>query len=89
MSIRCGQQKKGQQGQVVVEAVLLMTLLFGLSVIVSKYLHQSQLAQKLTSEPWGKLAGMIECGVWQPCQAAAGLHPSSRDRNLSLNTEGR
>jgi hypothetical protein len=75
-----------QKGQMVVEAVLLMTVLFGITVAVSNFLQSSQTAKKLTSEPWERLAGMIECGSWQACQGTPGVHPSSRDRNLSLNT---
>lgn len=73
----------------VVEAVLLMTVLLGMTMAVSKFLHQSQIAQKLTSEPWARLSGMIECGVWKSCQSGVALHPSSRDRNLSLDTGDR
>jgi hypothetical protein len=77
---------KNQRGQLVVEAVLLMTVLLGITFMVTSFLQKSQIAQKFTSEPWARLAGMIECGSWQSCQGSPGLHPSSRDRNLSLNT---
>lgn len=78
---------KSQRGQLVVEAILLMVVLLAIAGLATKYLANSQLAQKLTIEPWGKLAGMIECGSWQQCQGGIGVHPSSINRTLSLRIE--
>lgn len=77
-----------QKGQLVVEAVLLMFVLMGISVAVSNYLQDNQVARKLTAEPWAKLSGMIECGTWNPCRGSVrGLHPSTIDRANSLKTD--
>ena len=77
---------KSQRGQLVVEAVLLMSVLLGITMLVSSFFQKSQLAQKLTFEPWSQLTNMIECGSWSSCQTA-GVHPSTVDRGLSLNPQ--
>jgi hypothetical protein len=79
---------KNQRGQIVVEAVLLTTVLLGLTIFVQNRLQQSRFAEKLVSGPWGKLSGMIECGVWDTCVAASGKHPSNKNRNLTFVPEG-
>lgn len=82
------QSFKNQSGQLVVEAILLMIVLLGMSFLVSQYLKDSQFAKKLTAEPWARLTGMIECGTWQNCRGGLrGLHPSTGDRIMSLRTE--
>lgn len=72
---------QNQQGQLLVEAVLLMALTVSVSLMVTKYLKDSQFAQKLVATPWTTLSGMIECGVWTGC--GSGKHPSTMNRNLS------
>lgn len=72
-----------QQGQLLVEAVLLMALAISVSLMVSNYLKQSEFAQKLVAKPWVTLSGMIECGVWTGC--GPGKHPNAASRNLSFN----
>lgn len=77
-----------QKGQIIVEAVLLMVLMVSLAVLVSSKLREMQFAQKVVAGPWVMLNGMIECGVWTDCSQGAGLHPSTRNRNISLDPEG-
>lgn len=76
---------KNQGGQLIVEAVLLMALTVGVSLVVTKYLEQNKFAQKLVSKPWTVLSGMIECGVWSGCKP--GKHPNTMERILSYNPE--
>jgi hypothetical protein len=78
---------KNQKGQLVLEAILLMVVFMGLSTLLTNYLKENKVAARLVSEPWGKLSGMIECGVWQPCAGNKGLHPLVRDRVLSLSPD--
>lgn len=58
---------KAQSGQVVIETVLLIALLVGLSMFLTKALRDYELPKKLVLEPWGRLDGMIQCGTWQSC----------------------
>ena len=74
---------KNQGGQLVVEAVLLMSLLLFISYFVQTSLRETQFAQRLVAKPWEKLQGMIECGTWQAC--GAGLHPNARSRQLTYD----
>ena len=75
-----------QSGQAMVEMVLLAAMGVFLTVTVSSLLRSSGFANNLISKPWGKLSGMIECGVWAPCgQGQKGLHPG--ERGLSLRPD--
>jgi hypothetical protein len=72
---------QNQSGQLVVEAVLLLALLVGISMLVTSRLKRSNFAQNLVTSPWEKMSGMVECGNWGKC--AAGFHPSSINRIVS------
>ena len=82
------QPLRNQRGQLVLEAILLMVVFMGITTLLTGYLRDHRVAAKLVSEPWAKLSGMIECGVWQPCAGGKGLHPGTTDRFLSLKPEG-
>ena len=80
-----------QKGQFLIEAVLLTLIGISIMALVVSLLKQGNFVQKLTIEPWQKLQGMIECGVWAPCgitSPAPKLHPSSPSRVLSLDPAG-
>jgi hypothetical protein len=77
-----------ERGQIIVEAVLLIGI--GIIVILGfvKHLKETDFAGRIIANPWAKLQGMIECGVWQDCgvgKRAPGLHPNARSRLLSLD----
>ncbi|MCX7977818.1 MAG: hypothetical protein N2578_02320 [Bdellovibrionaceae bacterium] len=55
---------KNRKGQVLIETVLLMALLVGVFVKFSEFVRNEGLLRKLVEEPWGKVAGMAEFGVW-------------------------
>jgi hypothetical protein len=89
MKLPQSHQIKNKKGQLVVEAVLLMVLMLSIAAFVTKWLKDSEFAEKLAVEPLAKLSGMIQCGAWAPCgidQKKAGLHPNSA-RMLSLNPQ--
>ncbi len=77
---------RNQKGQGTVEMVLLMAIGVGLSLMVTNYLQENQFAQKLFGNPWNRLSGMIECGVWTGC-ASDKAHPASSSRILSLKPD--
>jgi hypothetical protein len=70
-----------QRGQLVVEAVLLLAIIAGVSILVSSRLKKSNFAQGLVTTPWEKMSGMVECGNWGKC--SPGVHPSSINRIVS------
>ena len=75
-----------QKGQGLVEAILLMAFIGSLSILVVSRLQSAQFLQNIVTRPWAMLAGMVECGVWEPC--GPGKHPGNRNRNLSLDPRG-
>ncbi len=80
--------KKGQSGQFVIEAVLLMLITFMVSTALIQFFNRDQFLNKLVLTPWEVTTGMIECGTWQACgPGKPGLHPNKLNRNLSLKPE--
>ncbi len=83
-------QMDSQKGQIIIEYILLLVIVVGLSASMYRFLKDTAFVQKLTFEPWGKLSGVIQCGVWKSCQvdknsATPGLHPSMSSRRISLD----
>ena len=73
--------QSSQAGQAMVEMVLLLVLGTGLIFGLFKGLQSMDYIGKITSGPWEKISGMVECGVWQPCGLNAPKvkeHPSNR-----------
>jgi hypothetical protein len=77
--------RKGQGGQLVVEAVLLMVVGMIITMMVTDFLRQKQFAQTLIARPWSTLSGMIECGVWSGC--GVDKHPSAQPRHASARPD--
>ena len=70
-----------EKGQTVLEAVLLIVVLVGLSTFLMNGLKKMDYVATLTVDPWARVSGMIECGVWSPCglqTPSPGQHPSNR-----------
>jgi hypothetical protein len=91
MVLKKSLKTKNQVGQASVEMVLLMVL--GVAVIFSvfKGLQETNFIGKMIGDPWAKVAGMVECGVWQPCGIGAPkakLHPGQGSRTLSYKITG-
>lgn len=64
-----------QSGQAVIEAVLIMTLVFGLAVFFNTRFRNSGIIGSLTAGPWGAIAGMMSNGVWKSEREGRELHP--------------
>lgn len=80
--------RSSQSGQVVVEYILMMVVVLTLSFMVQKFLKDKGFVKSLVFEPWGRLNGMVQCGVWNPCGvevAKGGLHPNGAERVLSYD----
>lgn len=76
---------KNEQGQFVIEAILLMVLSIGLLTLGLRTLRDGNFLGDLVSGPWDRLAGMIESGSWEGAEAAAKKHPNQLSRSLSLS----
>ncbi len=88
LPIRKAPSLRSQSGQMIVETVLLIMVSLSITGLIIKGLKQQQFIQSLVSKPWGLLSGMIQCGAWEACGgqgASAGVHPATRNRNVSLN----
>lgn len=67
-----------QSGQMVVEMILILTLLFGFTVFVAAQFRQQEYFKAIVSGPWLKLAGMMQNGVWDTPEKSKDLHPNYR-----------
>jgi hypothetical protein len=80
----CREVLSKQKGQVIIEAVLLIVIMLGLWVSLSKTFIEGKYMKKLMQEgPWPRLSGMIEAGVWESSSRAKRLHPNNLDRGAS------
>lgn len=80
---------KSQNGQVIIEYVLMMVVMLGVSMLLQKYIGKGNFIQNFTVKPWARLDGMVQCGTWSECGIdvkKGGLHPNSRERVLSLDS---
>ena len=76
-----------QRGQGVVEYVLMLVIVLGLSRVTIQSLKQMNFIQTLMFSPWERLDGMIQCGVWKSCgtkKPSPDLHPESQPRATTL-----
>ncbi|MNL29155.1 hypothetical protein D3C87_1508300 [compost metagenome] len=76
---------RNRKGQVLIENVLMMIVTIGFLLWATKYLREEKYLAKLISEPWQRIAGMIESGVWEPPKAAQAKHPNQLNRSLALD----
>lgn len=67
-----------QSGQAIIEAVLIMTLVFGLAVFFNTRFRSSNIIGALVAGPWGSIAGMMSNGVWKSEREGRELHPQGQ-----------
>ena len=72
-----------QSGQITVEAVLILTLLFSTVFAGTRLIRDQQLLSRLVQGPWLYLAGMIENGYWAPAEMGRAKHPNHASRHGS------
>lgn len=71
------------KGQVLIEAVLLLTLVVGFWSVFSKAAKNGKWFSTMVDGPWEATSGMIETGVWKPPAQARPVHPNSFNRVVS------
>ncbi|MCB0377142.1 MAG: hypothetical protein KDD33_01490 [Bdellovibrionales bacterium] len=74
---------KNQAGQMTVEAILIVTLLFSGVMLARNLIQEKRLLAKLVEEPWQYLSGMIENGIWAPPEEGRPFHPNLVTRHGS------
>ena len=73
----------------VVEAILILVILFGITQAVSNYFKSNEVFKNMVEGPWKSLSSMIQNGVWDPKghTSSKNLHPSYQDRHVSVEGE--
>lgn len=79
--------RNGQSGQMIIEAVLIIALLFAFTAIVASFFRNEEVFKRLITGPWTNLAGMLQNGVWQPPEDGAVAHPSGHGRHVVIQGE--
>lgn len=69
--------KQSEQGQLAMEAMLIVMLLVSLAIVGSREIRNRNLMGKIVSGPWRDISGMMETGNWKSAQSAmdANEHP--------------
>ena len=90
---------KNNKGQVLIESVLLLTVLVGAFLYVTKYARDKKLLSNFVQKPMQSLSTMTGYGVWKsadstgckaPGKSAVSIgkcHPNSIARALSSNPD--
>jgi hypothetical protein len=81
-------RRLNSQGQVLIEAVLLLTLVVGMWSVFSKYAKEKKWFDSMVNGPWQSMSGMIETGLWKPPQQSRPKHPNNFNRVVSLSEGG-
>ncbi len=74
-------KRKANSGQLTVEAVLILTLLVGITMAIAKTFREKNYLASMAEKPWTYVAGMIENGIWRPVEDGKRLHPNHTVRH--------
>jgi len=78
---------RSQRGQMMIEGVLIMVVLMGMTLLVARYFKDQELLKKLISGPWVSLAGLLQNGVWLPKDRGTLSHPNGHTRHITIQGE--
>jgi hypothetical protein len=81
-------KKLNQMGQATIEMILIMTVLFGLSVMISNAFKDNHFFATIIEGPWDYVDGMIQKGSWHTNAETSFLNPNAIPRhgtNVSPN----
>jgi len=76
-----------QGGQLIIEAVLIIVMLFGITFLVANYFKSNEVLKQIISGPWQNLSGMLQNGVWASPSAGATIHPNGHNRHIVITGE--
>lgn len=79
--------KKNNKGQMAVEMVLILSMLFIFVTIVSTQFRSQELVKNIVSGPWKVLSGMLQNGVWATPEDSMIQHPNAYNRHLTYEGE--
>lgn len=78
---------RSQGGQLIVEAVLIIVMMMGITMLTANYFKNSEVLKQLITGPWAHLSGMLQNGVWAPPGAGALSHPNGHERHVVITGE--
>lgn len=78
---------KTNYGQMTIEAVLILTMLLGLSTFVANEFRNNELLIKFVQGPWKQISGMAQNGTWGQPGATMADHPNNFNRSVSVRGE--
>ena len=67
--------RAGQSGQLIIEAILIMVLVLGITILLQNQFRDRRIIGSLVAGPWGAVAGMISNGAWKSEAEGRVLHP--------------
>lgn len=73
----------GNQGQITVEAVLILSIFISVAMAGTQLMRDQQFLTRLVEGPWQYMSGMIENGYWAPPQLGRTKHPNQANRHGS------
>lgn len=79
-----GRALRNQRGQMTIELVLVLAILTGLAIVISREARDRQLLATIIEGPWLPLQGMIEDGVWVKAGASKEFHPGALGRHGTI-----
>ncbi len=66
-----------ESGQFMLEAILLMILFLGVTVILKKKFDEKNILGLLVAKPWEQISGMMSHGFWKSESFSPDLHPQA------------
>ncbi len=70
--------RSGQNGQIMIETLLIMIVSLGLLMTTLNYFKESRALAKITNAIWAGVAEMAEYGTWPTAQPP--IHPNDHDK---------
>ena len=80
-------QLRNQQGQQVVESILLIVVFVGFATLVASFFNKNEILKELIGGPFQSLAGVMQNGVWASRAKGAASHPTKHFRHIVVTGE--
>jgi hypothetical protein len=78
---------RGQGGQLIVEAVLIIVVMMAVTFAVGNYFKSQEVFKSLITKPWQSLAGLLQNGVWGAPAVTNVSHPNGHGRHIVITGE--
>lgn len=78
---------RGQAGQMVTEAILILTILMFTTYAIAGFFKDEELLKTLVQGPWQSLSGLLQNGVWGTPDKTDASHPNAKYRGIVIQGE--